>query len=129
MIKEVQYIILRSIVRLNPKTLYLFGDNILRRGLGGQAKEMRDEPNTSGIITKLYPDNRITSFMHDSQLDKNKTLIERDINLAIEKYKSGGYENLVIPPMGVGLAKLPEKAPLTYKFLRQEIERLKMTLS
>ena len=40
--------------RANPRAIYVFGDNLLRKGLGGQAKEMRGEPNTLGIVSKKY---------------------------------------------------------------------------
>ena len=33
-------IIKRDKLKSNPDILYLFGDNLLRKGLGGQAKEM-----------------------------------------------------------------------------------------
>lgn len=45
--------------------IYLFGDNLLRKGLGGQAKEMRGEPNTLGIVSKKYPSNSLSSFYSD----------------------------------------------------------------
>ena len=34
-------VITRDKIKENPDVLYLFGDNLLRKGLGGQAKEMR----------------------------------------------------------------------------------------
>lgn len=33
----------------NQDKLYVFGDNMVRRGFGGQAREMRGEPNAVGI--------------------------------------------------------------------------------
>ena len=47
-------VITRDKIKENPDVLYLFGDNLLRKGLGGQAKEMRGEPNTLGIVSKKY---------------------------------------------------------------------------
>ena len=38
----------------HPKTLYIFGDNILRIGNGGQAV-IRNIPNSFGIATKRTP--------------------------------------------------------------------------
>ena len=58
-------IITRDKVKENPDVLYLFGDNLLRKGLGGQAKEMRGEPNTLGIVSKKYPSNNKDSFYTD----------------------------------------------------------------
>lgn len=39
----------RQDLKSNPNTQYLFGDNLKRSGFGGQAKEMRGEPNAIGI--------------------------------------------------------------------------------
>lgn len=42
----------RAYVRANRDKLFLFGDNLERRGFGGQAAAMRAEPNAVGIPTK-----------------------------------------------------------------------------
>lgn len=47
-----QKFIFREDLQANPDVYYLFGDNVERRGLGGQAKEMRGEPNAIGVATK-----------------------------------------------------------------------------
>jgi len=39
----------RDDLRAHPDRIYLFGDNVARQGRGGQAKEMRGEPNALGI--------------------------------------------------------------------------------
>ncbi|MEC7290450.1 MAG: hypothetical protein VXW22_10215, partial [Pseudomonadota bacterium] len=50
-----QHRIYRQDLRANPGTIYVFGDNTERVGLGGQAKEMRGEPNARGIATLWSP--------------------------------------------------------------------------
>lgn len=45
----------------NVNHIFVFGDNLLRRGKGGAAA-LRDFPNTYGFITKKEPNNNITSF-------------------------------------------------------------------
>jgi len=124
MIERSSKIILRSELKANPDVLYLFGDNIKRKGLGGQAKEMRYEPNAIGICTKKYPSNAPDSFMTDKELEQNKKLIEGDINKAISAWQTGKYKKIVIPPIGVGLAKLSEKAPATWNFLNEQFAKL-----
>ena len=47
--------ITRDMLRSEPRKIFLFGDNLARWGLGGQAKEMRGEPNAHGITTKRFP--------------------------------------------------------------------------
>jgi hypothetical protein len=53
----VEYIrwITPKILADNPEKIYLFGDNLERVGLGGQAAVMRYKPNTIGIATKKAP--------------------------------------------------------------------------
>ena len=117
-------IVSKSEVKSNPKTLYLFGDNDARKGLGGQAKEMRGESNTIGISTKKLPATSEQSYKTDAELELNKNIIRDDINKAINEWNSGNYNKLVIPQIGVGLAQLPTRAPETYEFLQQEFQRL-----
>jgi hypothetical protein len=55
--------ITRKDLRENPDKRYVFGDNVERRGYGGQAKEMRGEPNAIGVVTKWAP-RRVNLFSH-----------------------------------------------------------------
>ena len=50
-----------QLLRSKPETIFVFGDNLIRKGYGGAAK-LRDEPNAYGFVTKKYPDNRDESF-------------------------------------------------------------------
>lgn len=128
-VKFVNYIIRRKDVQDNPDVLYLFGDNTARKGLGGQAKEMRGEPNTCGICTKRYPSNEEYAFMSDEYFTKNQIIISSDINRAIDMFFKEMYTCIIIPPLGVGLAKLPEKAPKTYEWLQSELKRLEAAIN
>jgi hypothetical protein len=123
-VEKTNKIIVRSELKANPTTLYLFGDNDIRKGLGGQAKEMRGESNAIGISTKKLPASNEEAYKSDAELEKNKKIITADINKAIAEWNTGKYNKLIIPQMGVGLAELPTRAPLTFKFLQQELKRL-----
>jgi hypothetical protein len=46
--------ITREFLRAHPNYIFVFGDNLLRRGTGGAAA-LRDVPNTYGFITKKTP--------------------------------------------------------------------------
>ena len=127
-VERTDKIILRTEVKENPNTLYLFGDNDIRKGYGGQAKEMRDEPNTIGISTKKLPARTEEAYKTDKDLAANKRIITEDINKAIAEWNTGKYNRLVIPQMGVGLAELPTRAPKTYEFLQQELTRLENSI-
>ena len=123
-VEKTNKIIIRSELKANPTTLYLFGDNDIRKGLGGQAKEMRGESNAIGISTKKLPASNEEAYKSDDDLQENKRIITDDINKAIAEWNTGKYNKLIIPQMGVGLAELPTRAPLTFKFLQQELKRL-----
>jgi hypothetical protein len=69
-----QKYIKREDLRANPTVLYVFGDNEARTGLGGQAKEMRGEPNAVGIATKASP----WVFWDETDLSTKIEVIDRD---------------------------------------------------
>jgi hypothetical protein len=117
-------IITRDKIKENPDVLYLFGDNTVRQGLGGQAKEMRGEVNTVGIVTKLYPNDRQDTFYCDEDFYLWLEVFSADIKNLAEKINSGKYKALVIPQIGVGLADLPNKAPKIWKYLKTTLDSL-----
>lgn len=118
--------ITRDKLKANPHVLYIFGDNMLRRGLGGQAKEMRGEPNAIGVVTKREPNNKPTSFIYDTDKDIDfvKSCIDSDIERVKLLLKTRGYKALVIPVIGVGKARLPQNAPELFKYLQTKLGEL-----
>ncbi len=104
-------------VKANPNKIYVFGDNTQRIGTGGQA-QIRNNSNSMGIATKLAPSMEDSAFMTDKDLAKNKAVIDGDI----AKIKATG-KPVVFPKdgLGTGLAKLKEKAPQTYAYLKQRL--------
>ena len=122
-------ILKREDLKKNPGTLYVFGDNDQRSGLGGQAKEMRGEPNAMGISTKKAPNMDDSAFKSDSQFEENARIITADIDNIIAAWNTGKYNKLLVPPIGVGLAKLSEKAPRTFEYLNAELTRLQETVT
>ena len=62
----------------HPDWLFIFGDNNLKEGFGGQAI-IRGLPNALGIPTKKDPGNDITSFYNDNELESNKIKISQSI--------------------------------------------------
>lgn len=112
-----QKFIFRSDLQANPSVMYLFGDNLVRQGFGGQAKEMRGEPNAIGIATKKTPSNRPGEFFSDDDYTDNISTIMTDLIPAIDHLAAGGI--LVIPAdgLGTGLSELPQRAPRTNAYL------------
>lgn len=127
-----QHRIYRTDLRNNPTVLYLFGDNLSRKGMGGQAAEMRGEPNAFGIATKRsishnFPDD----YFFDQQMDVKRIIDQEFKNLQefIEKNKDKFQQDVIIVPadgIGTGLAKMPEYAPNMLAYINQKLRELEI---
>lgn len=116
--------ITREMVRANPDKVFLFGDNVERRGMGGQAREMRGEPNAFGVPTKLSPQMNEHAFFSDLHLAYNCERIDQ----SLEFLKDINYwdKTIVIPAdgLGTGLAELDKRAPKTFAYLEKRLAEL-----
>lgn len=114
--------ITRQTLRDNPDKAFIFGDNSERKGLGGQAREMRGEPNAFGIITKKAPFNYPSAFLSDSCFEENKYWIDHDIQRVLDSE----FTTVVIPSTGIGtgLAQLDKLAPRTFEYLQKKLGEL-----
>jgi len=115
--------ITRKYVRANPDKIFLFGDNLLGRGYGGQARVMRGEPNAIGIPTKKKPTNQSDAFFSDAEFEQNKAAIDR----AFARLDGFSVRTEVVIPaagLGTGRAKLPDLAPKTFEYLEQKLAAL-----
>ena len=118
--------ITREFVRSHQTWLFVFGDNLAKKGLGGQAKEMRGEPNAVGIATKRSPSMNSDAFFSDSDIHNVIVMgAIKDAFRILEFHLLSG-DVVVIPKNGVGggLANLPVNAPLIDTFIKDSIERL-----
>lgn len=115
-------------VILNPKSLYVFGDNDIKKGKLGQAI-IRDCSNAMGVPTKRLPSRSSEAYYSDSDLEENKRKIDIAFDNIIKTLNNplNGYDSLVLPlgGLGTGLAKLDSKAPLTFEHLQKRLEELK----
>lgn len=111
-------------VENNPSALFVFGDNNVHQGLGGQAI-IRGLPNTIGIPTKKFPSNDLNSYYSDNDYVDNIRRIQNAVNEIINQAHK--YKFVVLPEdgLGTGLAKLPTKAPKTFIYLKNAIMKLK----
>lgn len=109
--------ITREMLREYPYKLFVFGDNMVGKGYGGQAKEMRDEPNAIGIPTKHRPDNTPDAFFSDRDFPVVKDVIDKAFIRLVVHIVMGG--DVVWPKdgIGTGLAQLPKKAPLIWNYI------------
>lgn len=112
--------ITRDMVKANRDKIFLFGDNLLRKGMAGQAKEMRHEWNAIGIPTKKKPDNHPNSFFTDDEFFSNCN----HIDMALAEIPS--QLTVIIPSAGIGtgLAQLDVKAPRTFEYLQKRLANL-----
>lgn len=119
-----QKMILREDCKRNPSILYVFGDNERRTGMGGQAAEMRGEPNAVGIRTKRAPGRDDQDFWSDKTFDKNCAMIEEDLSRVKSHLRRGG--SVVLPTDGIGTnrADMEKRCPKTFHVLRQSLESL-----
>ena len=113
-------------VRNTPSYLFIYGDNDMEYGKGGQAV-IRDEPNAIGIPTKKVPNNNVGSFYSDVEYDLNAIKIDKAISKIIKKLKTNKYDGIILPKsgLGTGLSNLKNCAPLTFVYLNESIEKLK----
>jgi hypothetical protein len=98
-----------------PQTLFLFGDNTMRVGNGGQAI-IRNLPNSLGVITKKVPNTKEEAFFRDKDLEEYKEYLEIDMSILREKGKD--FDEIVVNKnIGLGLADMLNKCPLCYQEL------------
>lgn len=109
-----------SELRSNPDKIYVFGDNTLRKGKGGQAA-IRDESNAMGIATKLLPSRKDNAYFTDDQFEQNKSIIDADIK-AIKDASQGKTVVLPTGGLGTGLSDLGNKAPRTAAYLNKALK-------
>lgn len=115
--------ITRQMLRDEPDTLFVFGDNSERRGLGGQAKEMRGEPNAVGIPTKMYPTMHARAFFTNDDFE----YIVPVLNMEFDRLRS--HAGPIVWPedgIGTGLADLAHRAPRIWAYIesgRQALEQ------
>lgn len=109
----------RSMLVNEPETLFVFGDNLLRKGRGGQAAEMRGEPNAVGVPTKKAPSNDETAFFTDDDFEEAVSTIEGDLKRIADHLKAGGRVVWPSDGIGTGFADLPRRAPKIWEYLEE----------
>lgn len=113
--------ITRNDVQINHTKLYVFGDNLMRVGYGGQAKAMRGEPNAVGIPTKVSP----AMYLSD---DRDFLTLASEYSMIFSKlsYELENGKTIVWPEdgIGTGLADMEKQAPLCWQLLQSFISYL-----
>lgn len=115
--------ITREYVREHPDKIFLFGDNLLRVGYGGQARAMRGEPNAIGIPTKKKPSYTEDSFFSDIEFEQNKAAIDQAFSELLRRKKASVIVFSTFG-LGTGRAELRDRAPKTFEYLEERLAEL-----
>lgn len=109
----------RRWIQFRSDLYWVFGDNLLKTGHGGQAGACRGEPNVIGIPTKKRPDMKPDAFF-----DNPSYAVMMVPAFAEIQFKLMDGETIVVPTAGVGsgLAKIPEKSPELYEWIREQFK-------
>lgn len=111
-----QSIIKRVDLQSNPTVFYVFGDNLARTGLGGQAAEMRGEPNAIGFPTKHRPAMGPNDFFTDDDLERVREETMPTYRRLREHLANGGIIIWPADGIGTGMAQLQQRAPKIKKY-------------
>ena len=126
-----QKFIYRADLRANQDVLYVFGDNLKRVGLGGQAKEMRGEHNAVGVATKRAPghehhdDYSRSDYFSDNNYISQMHQIDIDFEPVFNHLRKGGTVVIPMAGLGTGRSKLDEYAPRTAKYIEGIINKIR----
>jgi len=119
--------ITREFIQRNHHILFVFGDNDIRKGFGGMAKDFRGEPNSLGVRTKKFPGLDKSHFYTDDEYSINTRKILADINDIINK--SINYQYIYFPKqIGLGKAHMKTYCPMTYDYLMVELKYAEVIL-
>lgn len=93
-------IITRTYLRSHKDHIFVFGDNLLRRGKGGAAI-LRYEPNVYGFITKKAPTYEDSDYY---TVDEYRSVFESELKKLIETILRNPYKTFLISRLGGGIA-------------------------
>ena len=117
--KNIPNYITTEFLRKNPNIIFVFGDNLVRRGKGGAAR-LRDEPNAYGFLTKKYPNNKDSSFFRPKEY---RIIFYRELLYLIKKIKKNQRKIYIIPKLGSGLAN---KYHIYEEIIEPNLKKLKV---
>lgn len=104
----------KELLHNNTKKLFVFGDNLERRGKGGQAV-IRYERNSFGVATKVKPSTSVESFFDDSS-PAHYSAVKEDL---LKLKEIGKDTTLVFPSggLGNGLSQMHLRCPKLFSYM------------
>lgn len=90
----------REYLEANPDKIFVFGDNLTRKGHGGAA-ELRDCENTYGFITKKFPSNVDSAFY---SVEEYEPVFKKELEKLEACIQENSDKEFLISKLGSGLA-------------------------
>lgn len=115
--------IARAMVQSKPEARFVFGDNLERFGLGGQAASMRGEPNAIGVATKRRPGASSRDYFTDADTDA-LAAIDADIDCVAAALAEGRDVYIPFDGLGTGLSELPTRAPALHRHIVMRLREM-----
>lgn len=115
--------ITRDAVRAEPDARFVFGDNVERIGIGGQAGSMRGEPNAIGVATKWRPGFSAVDFYRDGD-ERAFAVVRADIDTVEAALAIGLTVYVPLYGLGTGLSELPTRAPYLHRYIIQRFREM-----
>ena len=106
----------------NPNYIFVFGDNLLRKGKKGAAI-LRDHPQAYGFITKKIPNNYNSSFYKPHEYQE---IFQIEYLKLVNKIKRNPDKVFLISKLGSGLAN---KYHIFEKVIEKSIKKLEFKFS
>lgn len=113
-----EIIINKSYLRSHPNEIFVFGDNLDRKGCGGAAK-LRYEPNVYGFVTKKKPTHSDGDYYHPEEY---QTKFKTELKKLIKEIENYPNKIFLISRLGGGLAN---KYNIFEKVIKPGLEVLK----
>lgn len=84
----------------HPEIIFVYGDNLIHKGMGGAAA-LRHHPNSYGFLTKKYPDMRSTSSYYPEEY---RPIFQKELDKLIRHIEEHPDKIYLISKLGSGLA-------------------------
>ena len=107
----------KEYLRMNLNHIFVYEDNLLKKGKNGHAI-LRSEPNTYGFITKKFPNNEDKSFFKPEEYKDFFIKEFQKLEFEIRKCSNSLW---LISPLGLDLAN---KYNIWEKIIKKELLKL-----
>ena len=85
----------------HPNSIFIYGENIIRKGRGGAAI-LRDHIQSYGFITKKYPNHNMAEAYY--MPSNYREVFEKEVDILITIIKKNPDKEFLISKLGAGLA-------------------------